>query len=309
MSLRIRANSGISEKYPRAFLKSIRNYGLPCPICGKGMISLDIFYLPAETSLKYLLPYAPKMTSVNRRVFYRLLAESKKYPNLSVNELLTQMAPQAERAVDIRRIKMLNELSKDVFKLPGEQKKQLRDICNRFQKILRDNEPDKKHFNGYFDDAMRKFMRAISNNQELYEHYCKVCGIMPRVGNDENAAILEFAKRGNINAIMDIYSDPFAVLGHIKPYRDGGDIAIWECNRDNSLIKTFPLHLIAKEAPFTIENMKAHVARLVQIYKETIGKESKAFSDLLKEYILDVEKDIRIESKNAILPDISELFK
>ncbi|MBO7671934.1 hypothetical protein J6S88_00840 [bacterium] len=305
--MRVRVNSGISEKYPRAFLKTIRNYGLPCPICGENMISLDIFHLPAPTTLKYLAPYTYKMTDTNRRLYYRLKAESEKFPDLTVQGLLIKMAPQAERAVDVKRLDTLNDFMKNIFSLPGSRKKILAGICNRFMAIVNQNLPEKKDFNSLFNAEIVKFFDSL--NLEQREYYKKIWYKMPHYTTNVNAAILELKKRGSKSSLMDIYSDPFAVLGHIKPYRDGGDIAIWECNRDNTLIKTFPLHLIAKEAPFTIENMKAHVTRLVQIYKDTLGKESKAFSELLKDYIIAVEKDIRTESKNAILPDISELFK
>ena len=301
--------SRIAAKYSREFLKSIRDYGgLTCPICGKNLISMDVFYMRSEFSLRYLEPFTSQMTPTNRRVFYRLKAESNKYPQKTVNELLTQMEPASERANDIKRVQMLRDFLEYSGRLSGRNKKVLVEIFNRFNNMIRDNTPEKIKFTSLFDGEIMNFLKDVENEAHK-ENLERIWRQLPRACNDENAMIVELARNQKANAAVALYEDPFGVMGHIIPHSKGGDIVVWECMRDDKLIKNFPLHLLVKELPDIPDNMKKHVARLIQIYKKTLGKNTERFSNLLRDYILDVCRDIKKASKDTIIPDVSELLK
>lgn len=300
----------LDERFSKKFLKELLSLGLPCPVCQKNMIPLDILNAPACESLPVFKPHLKKMEVINRRIYERLSQMAPNFPEKSIQGLLQEMFPEAEKKLILVQRDILDEsnfISRDLPEHKGEELRKI--IGDTFEEIFKRQTDSEKRFKRKRTILkFNKFSRGLKDKKQT-KQINDTIQHLPTSSNNENAFIVKYAYRDPENIGMKLYPDDFGTLEHIIPESQGGKIVIWECSADNSARGAISINNQHMLNPNMGENIQNTINRLIEIHNNGEWKlltEPNAKAKL-KEYIFTVCNDYFIASKGKIQADISKL--
>ena len=300
----------LDERFSKKFLKELLMLTLPCPVCKKKLIPLELMNNPAVDSLKIFTPHFEKMSEINQQAYKKLTEIAPLFPEKNIQELLQVMFPYAERNLILAQrdiLDSLNFLSRD---LPDNKGLELRKIIgSTFEEIFQRQTDNEKRFKRKRTiTKFTKFSRSVED-KKIAGQITNSIQRLPTSSNSLDSFIVKYAYRDPENIGMKLYPDDFGTLEHIIPESQGGRIVIWECSADNSARGAISINNQHRLNPKMGENIQNTINRLIEIHnsdewRKITGANAKA---KLKEYILAVRNDYLIASKGKIGVDIKAL--
>lgn len=301
--------SRLDERFSKKFLKELLQFDLPCAVCRKKMISLEILNAPASESLPIFEPHLDKMQPINQIIYAKLTQLAPEHPDKSIQGLLQEMFPEAEKKLILVQRDILDELNFISRDLPEHKGDELREIIGDTFKVIfkRQTDSEKRFKRKRTIMKFNKFSKSISDRPEA-KQITTIIQRLPTSSSSENAFIVKYAYRDPENIGMKLYPDDFGTLEHIIPESQGGKIVIWACSADNSergAISINSQHVLHPNMP---ENIQFQIDRLIDIHDNEWQKFTVPNAkSTLKEYILAVRNDYLIASKGKIRLNIEKL--
>jgi len=297
--------ANIDPRFSKKFLKSLLNYGLPCPICRETLIPLEQMYEPASQSLKKLSKHTKDMEPTKQKIFCMLCEHAKQEPNKTIQQLLQQIHSSAERDLVIEQKRILDKLFLLMNHMTNKQKKEFTILYDKTVELMRtSNQKSKlqrfkrKTVINDFDD-----FALTLDDDKVRTKLMSTIRELPTSRNNVNAFIVKYSQRSSSETAMTLYRNDFGTLEHIIPDSQGGRIAIWECSEDNGERGDRLMNLFLDDKPHARENIQHSINRLIALYHSNASiNKSK-----LKEYIFAVKNDYAIATKGKIDLDISNL--
>lgn len=300
----------LDERFSKKFLKELLILGLPCPVCRKNLIPLEVMSNPAVDSLKIFTPNLDKMSDINRQAYQKLAEIAPLYPEKNIQKLLQVMFPNAERNLILVQRDILDSLNFLSRELPDDKGINLRKIIGTtFEEIFqRQTDSEKRFKRKRTIQKFTKFSRSIED-KKLAGQITDSIQRLPTSTSSLDAFIVKYAYRDPENIGMKLYPDDFGTLEHIIPESQGGRIVIWECSADNSARGSISINNQHLLNPDMGENIQNSINRLINIHntdewRKLTEPNAKA---KLKEYIFAVRNDYLIASKGKICVDIEAL--
>lgn len=300
----------ISDRFPKRFLREILMCGLPCPICGKKMIPLELLNEPAVDALKLLSPHKKDMSDVNRIIYNRMAEAAEQHPRKNMQELLQMWHAKAEKALIREQENVLEELFQLSSQMPQSQGKVLRKLIYDTKDIMLQRQTPKQSKRFKRKSAIKEFDDFALTLKDDKSRVALMSTIrkLPTSDNSPNAFIVKYSTRSPEEIGMKLFKDDFATMEHVIPDSEGGKIVIWECSADNNARGNAPLIKLLKEKPEMLENFQNHFDRLIEIFNsDNLSPYLMSQKSLLKEYIFTARNEVAIASRGAIMPDISAL--
>ncbi len=298
----------IIDKYPKSFLKELMQYGLPCPICNKEMIALELMNRPATESLELIADKYDQMNPIGQVMFCQLKSLSKRHPKKNIQELLQTQFKNSEINLIVEQREILDSLNFLSWQLPNKKGIELRKIIGQtFETIFKREPNPKKRFKrkkiiATFDD----FANTL-NDTNLKRKIGNTIRNLPTSDNSINAFVVKYAPRTPEEIAMKLHRDDFATLEHIIPESKGGRLVIWECSADNAARGDSGINEQLKKHPEMKENLQKHFDKLISIYHHEFAFEPLKKQRLLKSYIFSLQNEYAIASKGALKPNIDAL--
>lgn len=300
----------IHEDFPKEFLKELMMYGLPCPVCNKLMLPLELLNEPASQALKLFDGNVQNMTQLNQKIFHKLSQQAPIYPDKNIQGLLQVLFSDAERGLIIEQREILDEINFLSRELPGKKGKELRRLIGKtFEKIFATSDSPKKRFKrkNALED-FDEFANSLSD-EKLKRKIISKIRELPTSENSINAFIVKYASRSPEEIGMKLYRGEFGTMEHIIPDCEGGKIVIWECSEDNLARGNISICEQLARNPQMKINLQKHIDRLIEIHNVDFPQESQPLTkiNLLKAYIFALKNEYDIASKGKIKLDISNL--
>ena len=298
----------IIDKYPKEFLKELVQFGLPCPICNKEMIALELMNRPAKDSLLFLADKYENMSPIGQVMYKQLIFLSKKFPEKNIQELLQTQFKKAEVNLIVEQREILDELNFVSWQLPEKKGIQLRKLIGEtFETIFkREPNPKKRFKRKKVIENFDAFTNTLGDSK-LKKKIGKAIRELPTSDNSINAFIVKYASRAPEEIAMKLHREDFATLEHIIPDSKGGRLVIWECSEDNAERgNSFILEQLKKH-PDMPTNLQKHIDRLIEIHDVEYNLEPKSKRNLLKNYIFSLQNEFAMASSGVLKPDISAL--
>ena len=301
-------NARIIDKYPKDFLKELVQFGLPCPICNKEMLALELMNRPAQDALLMIADKYEHMTPIGQVMYRQLKFLSKKFPKKNIQELLQTQFKKAEVNLIVEQREILDSLNFMSWELPEKKGMQLRKIVGEtFEMIFkREPNPQKRFKRKKVIESFDAFTNTI-NDPKLKKKIGKAIRELPTSDNSINAFIVKYASRSPEEIAMKLHREDFATLEHIIPDCRGGRLVIWECSEDNAARGNSYLLEQLQKHPEMPTNLQKHIDRLIEIHNIEYELEPKAKRNLLKNYIFSLQNEYAMASGGALKPDISAL--
>ena len=299
----------IHEYFPKKFLKELLMCGLPCPVCGKKLIPLELLNESAVDALKLFDKNIHNMTDINKQIFFKMAELAPEHPTMNMQAILKMLHSKAEKNLIREQFLVLDELNFLRGEIPKNKVQELHSLLSETKGILyqRGKQENKKFKRKSAISRFDDFALTLSDDKVRLK-IMNTIRRLPTSDNNMNAFIVKYSSRTPEEIGMKLYNKDFGTMEHIIPESSGGKIVIWECSEDNGARGNKPLNMQLSQKPRMFGNLQKHFDRLIQIYYEDAPTPYLATQkNLLKEYIFTAKNELAIASRQVINIDISEL--
>lgn len=339
----------IQAEFPKSFFKKLADAHLPCAYTGVEMVSradydelikMEVLKKKSPVAIKFLKKFKDSMFETEKTIFSILETESKKHPDLKLQELLQLKYPAAEKTLIKQQSDILNKINLTIRSLPKSEYEKVRTLIQQsFNKIFaQDPLPEDRFKRKDFIYSLKTIDISDKNIKR------KIIATAEKIPNSEDS----------INAFIVKYSQPYKIkyengepvklprdseeLGlrllqpslatdeHIYPQtlyrkedlaRQKGDktaknlsssrVTILTTERINGLKSDMLLDDLIKKSPYDIkENIQNHINRLIHLSKVWMKKGQIEDAFKLTEYIAVLKEEFQRRSKSISI-DTKEL--
>lgn len=342
--------SSFAQRFPKIFFKKLAEENLPCAYTGIEMIPRSKYDELRESqvlnkrcalAVKFLKRFKNNLIGTEKDIFNILEAESKKHPNLKIQEILQLKYPSAEKTLIKQQSNILDKINLVGRKLPREEFIQLRKVINSaFDKIFAQDPLPEERF------RRKDFLFELKNfkikNQKDKDKIIKIAEKLPSSTSSINAFIVKYSQPYKVkvkhNSITKNTRDseeiglrllrPFlATDEHIYPESlynkeklqklsvnpnakvSDNMVTILTSSFVNGEKTDILLDDFIKDSKYNIpENLQKHIDRLIQIDSIWLKKGQIADSAKLADYITELKSEFERRSK-LVKVDTSELDK
>lgn len=342
--------ASFATRFPKTFFKKLAEEILPCAYTGIEMIprskydelrESQVLNKRSALSIKFLKKFKNNFIGIEKDIFNILETESKKHPNLKIQEILQLKYPSAEKTLITQQSNVLNKINLVARKLPKEEFIQLRKIVQTaFDKIFAQEPlPEERFRRKDFLFELKNFKMKSQNDKDKI---IKIAEKLPSSTSSISAFIVKYSqpyklKFENNSVIKNVRDSedlglrlmrPFlATDEHIYPQTlynkemaqklsnnpnakiTDNRVTILTCGFINAEKTDILLDDFIKNSKYNIqENIQNHINRLIQINNIWMKKGRIADSAMLADYITELKSEFERRS-NIVKVDISELDK
>jgi len=298
----------IHERFPKDFLRELLHCGLPCPVCGKEMIPLDLLNEPAVDALKLFDANVKNMTEINKRIFYKMADLAPIHPLMNMQDILQMLRAKAEKKLIIEQNDVLNSIHLLKAEVPKNKIIALDKLIQTTRDILLQRSHPAQKFKRKSAVSLFDDFALTLDDEKLRLKVMNLIRKMPTSENNQHAFIVKYSRRSPEEIGMKLYNKDFGTLEHITPDSQGGRVVIWECSEDNGLRGNRSVNEQIAENPQMPEHLQNHFDRLIDIYFDNDTPLLIATQkNLLKEYIFTARNEYEIASREKLNIDISRL--
>ena len=282
----------------------LAKYDIPCPVCGRKMLSVDAFNkfeakVLDTTDTGKLLEYIGSLKRylhpVEAKIYGMFKAIHKNKPNMSIHGMLKYKLPEAENMLVHEQSKVFTNMGLLSRDLPNEKRIKVQELINEgYSRIMDPRETSRFSRRVFIDKLKNIFVPAelrqvddifgsIYSESELaiIEEATK----LPTAYNNVNAFIVKYAKRDykganpNQKIATRMLSNSLATVEHITAKKLNGETCpknlALECACDNNRRGHSSIIEQIAENPKMIDNYKKYIRRLCEIHNA--GKVEKAY--------------------------------
>ena len=196
-------NNEFEKKFSRAFFRKIMQEGITCAYTGVPMISrakidefsnMQVFRKKSSIAIQYLKKYKDEMFGIEREVFEILEKESKKHPDLKLQDIIKLKYPVHEKALIRQQSAILDRIS----------------LLSRGSRYKSDHEKVRKLINESFDiifaqdplpeerfkrkEFIAKLSRLPMSDTIMQEKLIHLAEKLPQSSNSVHAFIVKYAQ-------------------------------------------------------------------------------------------------------------------
>ncbi len=195
-------SNDFETKFPKTFFKKLAAEHLPCAYTGIEMISraeydqvreMHVLQKRGPVAIKFLKKYKKSLTGVEKEIFSYLETESKKHPDLKLQELLQLRFPAAEKTLIRQQSLVLDKINLVGRDLQRNEYLELRNLVNSsFDKIFEPNPQPEDRF------RKKDFQIQLENlqikDQKLKSKLLKIAKTLPTSSSSVNAFIVKYSQ-------------------------------------------------------------------------------------------------------------------
>lgn len=199
-------SKAIQSEFPASFFRKLAAEHLPCAYTGIEMISksdydelikMEVLKKRSPVAVKFLKNFRKSMFEPEKTIFSLLEAESKKHPDLKLQELLQLKYPAAEKTLIQQQSNILNKINLIIRDLPKQEYEQVRTLIQTsFNKIFAKDPLPEDRFRR--KDFLYKLKTTTIANKNIKQ---KIIQIAEKLPNSETS----------INAFIVKYSQPYKI--------------------------------------------------------------------------------------------------
>lgn len=217
----------ISFGYNLAF----KNYTLPCPTCGKKMMSYKLFtkfekqILIAKNTketLDIISNYGKYLHKTEKECLNILKKQNQIFPKFNLQELLLSLEPEHSKMLTKIQLGILHDINNLSRSLPFKHKIKLIRTNYQAKKMILQNK------NNYNTFKRKIWLNNISglteniNNKTLTNKIHQKALSFPKSGNNISAFILKYSQRDSIEIAKRFLSNSIVSIDHIVPKSKNG---------------------------------------------------------------------------------------
>ena len=330
------------KHFPKSFFKKLMKEDLPCAYTGIPMIPREeidslinkkVFNKKSEVAMRYLKPYKESLYSgsIERKVFDLLEKESKKHPDLKLQELLMLKYNTAEKSLVGQQVRILNQIILMARNLPKKDYIKVRNLVQTsFDKIVAQDPLPEERF------RRKEFIYSLKDldisNVKMKESMIKKSQKLPQSSNSFNSFIVKYSqpykfkysedgeiikvKRDSQELALRLLLPSVGTDEHIYPQklyrqeelaRQNGEeaahnlsdykVTILTSSYINGLKGDKLLDDFINESKFDIpKNIQNHIDKLVEIDNKWLSKGKVEDAARLADYIIALKKEFELRS-------------
>lgn len=345
-------NNTLKTQFTTKFFKKLAQEHLPCAYTGLEMIPRSSYDELIKTealkkrgpvAIKFLKKFKNSMFETEKNIFTILETESKKHPELKLQELLQLKFPAAEQTLINQQSDVLNKINLMIRNLPTKEFQATRVVIKEaFDKIFTQNQLPENRF--MRKDFIIKLKALNFSDQQEKNKILEVAEMLPNSENSINAFIVKYSQpyktkideNGNLIKIprdseelgLRLLQPSLASDEHIYPQtlynkedlaREKGNkaaqnlsasrVTILTTEKINNMKSDMLLDDFIKICPFDIKtNVQKHIDSLIHISQVWMKKGQIEDSYKLTEYIKVLKEEFQRRSKEIKI-DTTELDK
>ncbi len=283
---------------------------LPCPCCGKIMIPENVFERPlvknydvsAVEVLRALKKYETQMHKPERDVYRRLEKLSKKYPELTLQQLFNKKRYYHLANTEIKQLKVLSKIENTDFNLSPESQAKLNNALKNTRQImfLEEKKTQEKRRR-----MIREFIELQNSCPEKKEMKQILLMIqeLPSSRNDIDSFFVKYAYLDSEALAFKLLESSKASIEHIRAASDSGaDKAsnyLVMCRQCNNTRSSMPYETFISLHPEMIKNCQKYMDRIIDYLnkKHLFG---------LEDYPYLIQKQLLDETDGLIDMDVSK---
>ena len=344
------------KHFPKSFFKKLMKEDLPCAYTGikmipreevDSLINKQVFNKKSEVAMRALKPYKESLYegSIERRIFDLLEKESKKHPDLKLQELLMLKYNAAEKALVSQQARVLDQIILMARNLSKEDYKKVRKLAQvSFDKMLaQDPLPEERFRRKEFLYSLRDLDISDEKMKQAMIHKAEK---LPQSSSSVHAFIVKYAqpykfkysedgklikiKRDSEDLALRLLLPSVGTDEHIYPQklyrqeelaRQNGQegahnlsdykVTILTSSYINGLKGDKLFDDFIKDSKFDIpQNIQNHIDRLIEIDKKWLSKGRVEDAARLADYIIALKKefDLRSDYVDIRINDLVDLY-
>lgn len=278
--------------------------GLPCPYCGNIMYTVNDaarFGLEMasakgkELQMGLILKLGPQEFTNQKSVAFDIIRLSKEKPELTIKEILHEMAPEAEERLVEKQKRILVEAQKITAQLTPDLKAKTDhdfEVVNTLiERPFEENGFRNKTLQGGFMNLFRQ--EKDSNNKNVLASSIETLLTLPTSYFDKDAFIVKYSRRSSRETAEELLLPYRSSAEHLETRSNGGskelDNLLCVHRHCNSKRSSDDLDVFAGKTP----NLESHISKhLVAVQGHLSQNPSKKF----KNYIAGIVKRVEEQS-------------
>lgn len=195
-------SKAIQAEFPASFFRKLAEEHLPCAYTGIEMIPrtdydelirMGVLKQRSAVAIKFLKNFKNNMFETEKTIFTMLETESKKHPNLKLQELLQLKYPAAEEILINQQSSVLNKLDLMTCKLPEEESQKVKQLLKTsFDKIHAQNPPPEDRFRR--KDFLYHLKKATITDKNIKQKIIETAENLPNSETSINAFIVKYSQ-------------------------------------------------------------------------------------------------------------------
>lgn len=344
-------SNDFETKFPRTFFKKLAAEHLPCAYTGIEMISradydklkeMQVLQKKGPVAIKFLKKYENSLIGVEKEIYSYLKTESKKYPNLKLQELLQLRFSAAEKTLIRQQSLVLDKINLVGRSLEKSEYIELRKLINSsFDKIFEPNPLPEDRFRK--KDFQFQLEQLNIKDQKLKTRLIKIASSLPTSSSSVNAFIVKYSQPYKVKYVngeliktprdseelgLRLISPSLATDEHIYPqklYRKEEKMRLAN-NKEAKTLSDFrvtiltsafinnkksdtDLDIFIKNSAYNIpQNIQNHINKLTKVANVWMKKGRIEDAQQLVDYIYVLKNEFALRSK-IIDIDTTELDK
>lgn len=196
------SNNSFETKYSRNFFKKILKEGINCaytdvPLIPRyeidSLINAQVFKKKSSVAIPELRKYKDQMFGIEKRIFEILEKESKKHPDLKLQELIQLKYPMAEKALITQQSSILDRINLIARALPRAEYQRVRQFINEsFDTIFEPNQLPEERFKRKEFIARLKELKI--SDKKLLDKMIQEAEKLPQSSTSVNAFIVKYSQ-------------------------------------------------------------------------------------------------------------------
>lgn len=338
-------NKTIITQFTSKFFKKLAQEHLPCAYTGIEMVPRSSYDELIKTealkkrgpvAIKFLKRFKNCMFETEKNIFTILETESKKHPDLKLQELLQLKYPAAEQSLINQQSEVLNKINLMIRNLPEKEFNATREVIKEaFDKIFTQNPLPENRFKR--KEFLSKLKGLNINNKQEKNKILEIAENLPNSETSINAFIVKYSQpyktkideNGNLIKIprdseelgLRLLQPSLATDEHIYPQtlynkedlaRKNGNnaakmlsssrVTILTSERINNMKSDTLLDDFIKTCPYDIKNnIQKHINALIRIAQVWMKKGQIEDAHKLTEYISVLQEEFQRRSKNITI--------
>ena len=328
------AQGDFEKLFNKTFFKKLLKEGLPCAYTGTEMIprsfydeciKQQLFNKRASVVIRELKPYKHCFFDVEKKIFNLLEKESKKHPDLKIQELLKLKYSHAEKTLIQKQSQTLDKISIISRNLPKNEHLEIRKYVSKaFDKIFeQDFEPEKRFRRKEFITGLKRIKisdpkiqkKIIDYAQSLPKSTDSVEAFIVKYSQDSTIKIvngkIKTVKRDSQDLGLRLLKPSLGTDEHIYPKtlykkdnkKDDLWVKILTSDYINNLKNDKLIDDLISESNFDIKtNIQNHINRLIEILEKWDKNGKYEDAKTLANYIIVLKEEF---SKRSNIIDIN----
>lgn len=260
------------ERNYETFLTNIPK--TPCACCGQLVIQERFFdkpltkdyNVPAGNILKLLKRFEPRMRKPEREAFRRMEKMSKKFPDLTLEQLFTKKYYFHLANTEIKQLKVLSKIENLDLNISSDSQAKLDNALKKARDIMFVEDKN-------VQEKRRRMVREFINLKNIcpekaeFDNVIDIIQDLPSSLSDEDSFFLKYATLDSKDLAMKFIDSAKATIEHVRACSNSGadnnSNYIVMCKKCNNKRNSIPYPKLIAENPKIKHNMQKYMDHVI----------------------------------------------